>query len=142
MEFIIAEPEELEQVAEALIVFAAGRKKMIFQGEIGAGKTTFIQAICKTLGVKTPVTSPSYSLVNEYPFFDAESQRNLPLYHLDLYRLKNLQEALDIGIEEYLYSPYHCFVEWPDLIRQLLPENTVEISLEIIDNSYRKIIFL
>ena len=131
----------LQIAANQLIEFAAARKKWTFTGEIGAGKTTFIQAICRTLGVREKVTSPTFSLINEYNYTNDKGETGL-IYHIDLYRLKTLDEAIDIGIEDYLDDDNYCFIEWPQLVDPILPENRVEINLEIIENSKRKIIFL
>ena len=137
MELLVASIEELDQAAERLLQFAGARKKMAFYAEIGAGKTTFIQSICKQLGVVDQVTSPTFSLVNEYSYGNNEL-----VYHIDLYRLNSFQEALDIGIEDYLYGMEYTFLEWPDLIETLLPEQVIRIKIEILDNSTRKILFL
>jgi tRNA threonylcarbamoyladenosine biosynthesis protein TsaE len=99
-----------------------------FHGELGAGKTTFIKALCEELGVKDVMSSPSFSLVNEY-----HDEKNNPVYHFDLYRLKSPQEALDIGMEEYLYSGNYCFIEWPERAEELLPEDTVHVTIENCD---------
>jgi len=141
MEFNIKTIEELEALVAELLAFANGRKKMLFIGEIGAGKTTFIQAFCKHFGVREHVTSPTYSLINEYSYLD-ESQNERLIHHIDLYRLKNQQEALDIGIEDYLFDNDYCFIEWPDLVENLLPEGVVTIKIEILADSSRKILFL
>ena len=133
--------EELDQVAQQLLQFAGDRKKMIFSAEIGAGKTTLIQAICRQLGAREKVTSPSFSLVNEYSFLNKDKEESL-IYHIDLYRLNTLQEALDIGIEDYLYDDSYTFVEWPELVDSILPEKVIRIKIEILDNSSRKILFL
>ena len=95
-----------------------------FHGELGAGKTTFIKALCEALGVKDTMSSPSFSLVNEY-----HDEKNQPVYHFDLYRLKSPQEALDIGLEEYLYSGNYCFIEWPERAEELLPGETVNVTI-------------
>jgi len=150
VEIILKDIAELEIAVRELLAFAEtsptvsggrGRKKMIFIGEIGAGKTTFIKALCAQLGVEEKVTSPTFSLVNQYSYFDKEGHEQL-IYHLDLYRLKNREEALDIGIEDILYEDAYCFIEWPELIEDLLPDNIVKISIEIVDDSTRKILFL
>lgn len=141
MEILINELEELDLVAQELLAFAGERRKFAFYGEIGAGKTTLIQAICKQLGVREGVVSPTFALVNEYTFQDKNGATQL-MYHLDLYRLKNVQEALDIGIEDMLYDEYYCFMEWPELIEDLLPEDALRIKMEALKNSTRKIVFL
>lgn len=137
MEFTIQKATELEQVARQLLHFAGARRKFAFYGEIGAGKTTFIQAICRQLGVQEAVVSPTFALVNEYTSATEDT-----IYHLDLYRLKNMQEALDIGIEDMLYDAHYCFIEWPELIEELLPEDTVRIKLSFVADSTRKVVFL
>ncbi len=137
MELIITSIEELAIVAIKLLNFAGERKSMTFSGDIGAGKTTLIQQICAQLGVKEAVTSPTFALANEYA-----TAENGVIYHLDLYRLKNEQEALDIGIEEYLYGDRYCFIEWPEIIADLLPDDRVHISIELLENSHRKIVLL
>lgn len=141
MEIILNTISELDQAATQLLAFTGGRTTMAFYGEIGAGKTTFVQAICKQLGVREAVVSPTFALVNEYSYLDAAGTVQL-LYHLDLYRLKNVQEALDIGIEELLDDTHYCFIEWPELIEDLLPEAVVRIKIEALNNSTRKIVFL
>ena len=142
MEMIIHSIEELDFVARELIKYAGDCKTLLFYGEIGAGKTTLIQQICKHLGVSEGVTSPTFSLVNEYTFKEKKDNSEQLIYHLDLYRLKNIDEAIDIGIEDYLYNKYYCLIEWPELIEPLFPETIVKIKIELLDNSSRKIIFL
>jgi tRNA threonylcarbamoyladenosine biosynthesis protein TsaE len=88
------------------------------------------------------VTSPTFSLVNEYTFKDKTDQSEQLIHHLDLYRLKNIDEAIDIGIEDYLYDNYYCLIEWPEVVEPLLPEDVVKIKIQLLDNSSRKIIFL
>lgn len=130
--------EEVVQVARKLLDEAAPEQKVwAFTGEIGAGKTTLIKAICQLLGAEENISSPTFSLVNEY-----EDRQGQPFFHMDLYRLNDTDEALDIGIDEYLYSGQYCLIEWPGLIEHLLPENTFRIKLGIGSNSSRKIIFL
>lgn len=139
MELVISSLEELDNAAVQLLQYANGRQKMAFYAEIGAGKTTFIQAICKRLQAIEQVTSPTFSLINEYSCAD---EKGTLIYHIDLYRLNSTQEALDIGIEDYLYQDGYTFIEWPDLVEMLLPEEVIRIKIEILDNSTRKILFL
>lgn len=141
MEILVHQADELNAVAERLLAFAGARRKFAFYGEIGAGKTTFIQAVCRRLGVREAVVSPTFSLVNEYSYLD-ESGAEQFVYHLDLYRLKNIQEALDIGIEDMLYDEHYCLLEWPAVVEEILPEDAVRIKLEIVEHSTRKIVFL
>lgn len=136
MEMIIHSEREMAGIAERLLEAAGGRRKFAFYGQIGAGKTTLIQALCRILEVEDYVTSPTFALVNVY-----ESPEG-PVYHLDLYRLKNLEEALDIGIEEYLYDEAYCLIEWPELIESLLPEDVLRIKINFLTESSRKILFL
>ena len=103
-----------------------------FYGKMGAGKTTFIKAICEALGVKDTVASPTFAIVNEYA--DAQGQ---PVYHFDFYRIKNLKEAYDIGCEEYFYSGFPCFIEWPEMVEELLPEDVVSVRIEVLENEER-----
>jgi len=136
MEITIDHLDKLPATAEQIIKLAGDRKVWLFSGQIGAGKTTLIQRICQELGVPDKVTSPTYSLINSY-----DSNQGL-IYHLDLYRLNTLDEAIDIGIEDLLYGDSLCFIEWPDLINPLLPPIVLKINIEIIEDSRRKIILL
>jgi len=104
-----------------------------FRGELGAGKTTFIKALCQQLGVEEVMSSPSFSIINEYRSIGGEV-----IYHFDLYRLKSIEEALDIGMEEYLYSDNHCFVEWPERAEGILPAETVFVNISVV-NGLREI---
>lgn len=126
---------ELGTVAEHLLHFANGDKFFVFEGEMAAGKTTFIKAFCEALGVKDVVSSPTFSIVNEY-----ESPAGA-VYHFDFYRLKNLQEAYDIGYEEYFYSNSYCLVEWPQKVEELLPEQYIKVSISITGDSQRRFDF-
>ena len=130
----------LKAAAQQLLTYGGKQRKFLFEGEIGAGKTTLIKVICEELGVDDMVSSPTFSLVNEYEYTANGKQHTL--YHMDLYRLKEIEEALDIGIEEYLDNDAYCFIEWPELIEPILPESVVRIKIEIIGDSNRKILFL
>ncbi|MFK7936574.1 MAG: tRNA (adenosine(37)-N6)-threonylcarbamoyltransferase complex ATPase subunit type 1 TsaE [Saprospiraceae bacterium] len=141
MENTIQTLTELPQLAVSLLHFAGAKKVILFTGEIGAGKTTLIKALGKQLGIQQLVTSPTFSIINEYSYLDADGKET-PLYHMDLYRLKNLDEAIDIGIEDYLYSGNYCFIEWPAVIENLLPPEVVQVQIEITADSSRKFIFL
>jgi tRNA threonylcarbamoyladenosine biosynthesis protein TsaE len=122
---------ELTTVAEQLLAFANGDTFFVFEGEMAAGKTTFIKAFCDILGVEDVVSSPTFSIVNEY-----ESAKGL-VYHFDFYRIKNLQEAYDIGYEEYFYSDNFCLVEWPQKIEELLPEQYIKVEIKITGDTQR-----
>lgn len=121
----IAALTELPAAAQSLLSFAGNQKIFLFYGNMGAGKTTFIKALCEQLGVKEPVTSPTFSIVNEYAG-NADK-----VYHFDFYRLKNQDEALDMGYEEYFYSGNYCLIEWPEKIADLLPEHYVKVSIQL-----------
>jgi tRNA threonylcarbamoyladenosine biosynthesis protein TsaE len=110
-------------------------KVILFNGEMGAGKTTFIKALCAALGVHDATASPTFSLVNEYVSDTGEI-----LYHFDVYRLKNEMEALDMGIEEYLYSGNYCFIEWAEKIPNLVPERHSVVTLSILPDGNRKLL--
>ena len=131
MQIIINSTAALPDVAKQLLAFANGDKFFIFEGEMAAGKTTFIKAFCEALGVEDVVSSPTFSIVNEY-----ESSVGL-VYHFDFYRLKNLQEAYDIGYEEYFYSGAYCLVEWPSKVEELLPEEYIKIEITVTGNEQR-----
>jgi len=142
MEVIIHTLEEISQFVSQLLSYAGERKIFLFEGEIGAGKTTIIQAICHHFQVREYVTSPTYSIINEYSYKNPQTNAEKLIYHIDLYRLKSEREALDIGIEDYLDSENYCFIEWPQLINALLPSDSVKIKIEILEDSSRKILFL
>lgn len=125
---------ELPAVASALISQMGDFTTCLLRGELGAGKTTLTKEICKQLGVEEIVNSPTFSLVNTY-----ELPNGTPVYHFDLYRLRDLEEALDIGFEEYLDSGYICLIEWPDKIEPLLEPPYWEIILEHMPQGARQI---
>ena len=111
-------------------------KVILFNGEMGIGKTTLIKKLCIILGVEGTTNSPTFSLVNEYQTHD-----NQIVYHFDCYRLKTEVEALDMGIDDYLYSGNWCFIEWPEKIESLIPEKCSTIYIEILPNGFRKLIY-
>lgn len=123
----------LPAAAAQVLEQAKEYRVFLFFGEMGMGKTTFIKALCKQLGVTDSVSSPTFSIVNEY---DAGGEL---IYHFDFYRLKDEQEAFDLGYEEYFYSDNYCFVEWPEKIENLLPENAVAVYLTGNENGERSI---
>jgi tRNA threonylcarbamoyladenosine biosynthesis protein TsaE len=125
---------QLTEVAKKIIEFCKNYAVWIFEGEMGAGKTTLIKAICSVLGVKDEVQSPTFSIVNQY-----ESPEKT-IYHFDFYRLKSEQEAYDIGYEEYFYAPNsYCFLEWASKIPNLLPPNYAKIEIKVLSEEERKI---
>jgi len=107
-----------------------------FEGKMGAGKTTFIRQLCQEMGVEDIVNSPTFAIINVYDL-PAHSPYGNELYHFDCYRLKSIHEAIDFGAEEYLYSGNYCFIEWPDILAPLLPEDTVTIKIEPMDENTR-----
>ena len=129
-------------LAEQLLAYAAGRRKFVLQGEIGAGKTTLVQAFAKKLNIGEAVTSPTYALINEYRSQPEDGQPPIEVYHLDLYRLKHLSEALELDIEDLLANDAYCFIEWPELIEPLLTEDSIVIKILVEGDSRRKILFL
>jgi tRNA threonylcarbamoyladenosine biosynthesis protein TsaE len=126
--------QDLERAAQLLLSDFKNNRVFIFSGELGVGKTTFIKYICKVLGVKAGISSPTFSLVNEYELSDGSVA-----YHFDFYRIKDIREAYDIGYEEYFYSGNYCFIEWPEKIEGLVPPDAVEIKIEVKDNGDREI---
>ena len=123
---------EIDHIAEQ-VLHQNVAKVILFHGEMGAGKTTFIKALAKVLGVEKATSSPTFSLVNEYQAKDGL------VYHFDVYRLKNESEAFDFGIEDYLYSGNWCFIEWAEKIPNLIPDNHSIITLEVLENGNRKL---
>ncbi|MFP5079277.1 tRNA (adenosine(37)-N6)-threonylcarbamoyltransferase complex ATPase subunit type 1 TsaE [Pedobacter sp. JCM 36344] len=124
---------DLEEAAQKLLDFSKQNKMFVFYGDMGAGKTTFIKTICAKLGVNDMVSSPTFSIVNEY------EGKGKTIYHFDFYRIKSIQEAFDIGYEEYFYSGNICLIEWPEKIQELLPEHYVKVEISTIDASRRLI---
>ena len=123
---IVENPSQLPAAAQKLLSICQGKKHFAFYGEMGAGKTTFIKAICKALGVEGSTASPTFSIINEYPTKTGDK-----IFHFDFYRIKNETEALDLGYEEYFYSGNYCFIEWPEKIQNLLPQNCVSVKINI-----------
>ena len=139
-EFFIPSVSDLPKAVKWLLEQANGQKKIMLYGEMGAGKTTFTKAFCWHLGITDLTSSPTFSIVNEYLFLEKDVEKRL--HHLDLYRLKNLDEAIDINIEDYLYDDDYCLIEWPNIIESIMPDDVLKIRLEILDNSTRKIVIL
>ncbi len=138
---IVFDLSELPDVVEQVFLAARGRKKWTLTGEMGAGKTTFVQALCAFWRIDGRVSSPTYSLVNEYFFVEKTTQKQQLVRHIDLYRLLKAQEAIDFGIEDYLYDDAYCLIEWADLIADFLPENMFQLRIEALDDGRRKISF-
>lgn len=134
MEISIHSIEQIEKAAIEFVAAINGRTVFAFYGKMGAGKTTFIKAICETLGVQDVINSPTFAIVNEY-----EAANGRPIYHFDFYRIKKLSEAYDMGCEDYFYSGNLCFIEWPELIEEVLPDDTVKVTIEELPDGTRKV---
>lgn len=126
--------DDLPEIANILIDLFPDDRIFAFKGNMGVGKTTFIKVLCKQFKVINDVVSPSFSIVNEY-----HTEENGSIYHFDFYRINKLEEVMDIGYEDYLYSGNYCLMEWPEKIEKLLPENIVYVTIENLDDKSRSI---
>lgn len=133
-ELSIRSLDGIDAVAKEFLSLIQDRKLLAFYGQMGAGKTTFTVALCKALGVKDAVSSPTFAIVNEYMCADGSA-----MFHFDFYRIKNNAEAMDIGVEDYFYSGQLCIMEWPENIEDLLPEDTLRIYIKVNDDLSRSI---
>ena len=133
---IIFSLAEIDAVAEKILA-ENPKKILLFNGSMGVGKTTLIKSLAKKLGVTDATSSPTFSLVNEY-----QINGNQYIYHFDVYRLKNEMEALDMGIDEYLYSGNWCFIEWPENIPNLIPEEHSTITIELLPDGKRRLVLV
>ena len=127
----------LEQIQDAvlkLLLAATDYKVIALHGEMGAGKTTFIHAMCETMGVKDTITSPTFSIINQYKTAKGET-----IYHMDLYRIKDENEAINAGVEDCLYSGNICLVEWPEKASGIFPDDTLHITITSVDDKTRKL---
>lgn len=134
---MIIKIDSLENIADAAKKFlaeAGDRRVFAFHGGMGAGKTTFIKALCSELGVTEVVASPTFAIVNEYM-----AQNGEPVYHFDFYRVKTMDEACDFGCEDYFYSGNYCFIEWPELVEPLLPDDTADVCITVDDEGHRAV---
>ena len=127
---------DLELLAQEIVGKLNTVTVWLFRGEMGSGKTTLIKIICKALGVKEAMSSPTFSIVNEYQTIDKKK-----VYHFDFYRIKDEVEAIDIGTEEYFYSGYPCFIEWPEKIPSLIPLQYAEVNIQVETDTKRIIAF-
>jgi tRNA threonylcarbamoyladenosine biosynthesis protein TsaE len=132
MEILIKDKRHLHAAAKELLEQSRDSRIFAFYGSMGAGKTTIIKAICETLGAIDIISSPTFTLVNEYKTSSGES-----LFHIDFYRIKKQEEVYDFGIEEYLTGDSYCFMEWPELIEEILPGETVKVKISVDENEQR-----
>lgn len=133
MDIHITSLEELANSAPDILNYAGINRIFLFYGDMGAGKTTLIKSLCAAVGVTDEVTSPTFSIVNEYESPDG------PVYHFDFYRLKDMSEALDMGYEEYFFSEKYCFIEWPEKIAGLIPEQYTGIRITVLETGERQL---
>ena len=142
----IQDIDHIREAAREFIEHIGDRRVFAFYGKMGAGKTTFVKAICEELGVDDVITSPTFAIINEYTIsswplaistkptansqqLTAKSQKPKAIYHFDFYRIKKLEEVYDMGYEDYFYSGALCFIEWPELIEEILPDDAVRVSI-------------
>ena len=124
MEIKINSLEQIHEAAQEFVAAMGDHTVFAFYGQMGAGKTTFVKAVCECLGVEDVINSPTFAIVNEYRSGSGEL-----IYHFDFYRIKKLEEVYDMGYEDYFYSGALCFIEWPELIEELLPADAVKVSI-------------
>lgn len=138
MEKIINIPnlEALQQATDEFVAAMGDYTVFAFYGKMGAGKTTFVKAICEELGVEDVITSPTFALVNEYTAGNGD-----PIYHFDFYRIKKIDEVYDMGYEDYFYGGNLCFLEWPELIEDLLPEDCTKVTITVEEDGSRSVEF-
>ena len=147
MEIIIKDMEHIAEAAKEFVAAIGDHRVFAFYGHMGAGKTTFIKAICEELGVEDVITSPTFAIVNEYETSSEHSSSPSGrlggghIYHFDFYRIKKLEEVYDMGYEDYFYSGALCFIEWPELIEELLPTDAVKVSINEQENGSRLVSF-
>ena len=125
MEIRIDHLDNSRVAAQEFIAHIGDSKVFAFYGKMGAGKTTFVKAICEELGVEDVITSPTFAIINEY----TTGQEETAIYHFDFYRIKKLEEVYDMGYEDYFYSGALCFIEWPELIEEILPDDAVRVNI-------------
>lgn len=135
MEINIQSIDEIRQAAREFIKSMGDRTVFAFYGQMGAGKTTLIKAICEELGVTDMINSPTFAIVNEY----RSDHTHELIYHFDFYRIKKLEEVYDLGYEDYFYSGALCFIEWPELVSELLPEDVAVVHITEVENGGRRV---
>ena len=132
MEIKISDLSNIGEAAREFVAALGSRRVIAFYGKMGAGKTTFIKSVCEQLGVRDVITSPTFAIVNEY-----QDEVGNPVYHFDFYRIKRIEEAYDMGYEDYFYSGAYCFIEWPELIEPLLPDDALCVTISVADDGKR-----
>ncbi len=132
----IQDIEHIRESAREFIEHIGDRRVFAFYGKMGAGKTTFVKAICEELGVDDVITSPTFAIINEYTSAEGDS-----IFHFDFYRIKKLEEVYDMGYEDYFYSGALCFIEWPELIEEILPDDAVRVSIAEQEDGSRTVTF-
>ena len=135
MEIRIQSLDQIHEAARQFVQAMGDNTVFAFYGKMGTGKTTFIKAICEELGVNDVITSPTFAIVNEY----RSDKGGELIYHFDFYRIKKLEEVYDMGYEDYFYSGALCFIEWPELVEELLPGQTVKVTIEEVEDGSRKV---
>lgn len=135
MEIIITSLDNIREAAKQFIAAMEDNTVFAFYGKMGAGKTTFIKAICEELGVTDVINSPTFAIVNEY----RSDETGELIYHFDFYRIKKLDEVYDMGYEDYFYSGALCFIEWPELIEEVLPGDAVKVTIEEVEDGTRSV---
>ena len=129
MEIRIESLENIREAAKSFVNEIGDRRVFAFYGKMGAGKTTFIKAICEELGVEDVITSPTFAIINEYTAHSSLLAPHSSVFHFDFYRIKKLEEVYDMGYEDYFYSGALCLIEWPELIEEVLPEDAVKVTI-------------
>ena len=147
---VIKDIEHIREAAREFIEHIGDRRVFAFYGKMGAGKTTFVKAVCEELGVEDVITSPTFAIINNYELRDTNyevgirnSEFGIPqdIFHFDFYRIKKLEEVYDMGYEDYFYSGALCFIEWPELIEEILPDDAVRVSITEQEDGSRLVSF-
>ena len=139
---VIKDIEHIREAAREFIEHIGDRRVFAFYGKMGAGKTTFVKAICEELGVEDVITSPTFAIINEYTLTSHLSPlTSSNIFHFDFYRIKKLEEVYDMGYEDYFYSGALCFIEWPELIEEILPDDAVRVSIAEQEDGSRVVSF-
>ncbi len=141
MEITVKDISELGAAARQFIAAVGTGRCVAFYAPMGAGKTTFVKAVCEALGVTDVITSPTFAIVNEYTGLDPASNSPMAVYHFDFYRVQRIEEAYDMGFDDYFNSGATCFIEWPELVEALLPDNALRVTITAHDNGSRTIAF-